>query len=117
VYNGEETIMPDAQQTPTITVRPERPLIDDRLAVTIAGLPPRQEVTCRAEMRDGFGRRWVSAATFLSDADGCVDLTTQAPVSGAYAGVDPMGLFWTLALDPPDAAGPLTPMKQSLILH
>lgn len=62
-------------------------------------------------MRDGFGRRWVSAATFLSDAAGRVDLGAQAPVSGAYEGVDPMGLFWTLALDSPDAAGPPTPQK------
>lgn len=101
----------EQEHVPTITVRPERPLIDDRLAVTIDGLPPRREVACRAEMRDGFGRRWVSAATFRSDAAGRVDFTTQAPLSGAYAGVDPMGLFWTLALDPPDAAGPPTPQK------
>jgi dienelactone hydrolase len=104
--------MTDADSlAPTISVQPEHPLIDDLLSVTITGLPREREMTCRAEMHDGFGRRWVATAIFVSDVAGQVDLSAQAPVAGAYDGVDPMGVFWALALDPPDATGPATPQK------
>jgi dienelactone hydrolase len=98
-------------RAPTITVRPEQPLVDDRLTIRITGLPPERRVTCRAEMRDGFDRRWASEATFVSDAGGQLDLSAHAPISGAYAAADSMGLFWSMALDAPDAGGPPSPRK------
>lgn len=104
--------MDEQNRGPTIDVRPERPLLDDRLAIRIAGVQPDRRVTCRAEMRDGFGRRWAAEATFLSDADGCVDLSAQAPIVGAYDTIDAMGLFWSMTLDPPDADGPPSPQKE-----
>lgn len=103
--------MNNQDRVPTIDVQPERPLVDDRLSIRVAGVPPDRRVTCRAEMRDGFDRRWASEATFLSDADGCLDLSTQAPIGGTYDTVDPMGLFWSMSLDPPDAPGPPSPQK------
>jgi dienelactone hydrolase len=39
----------------------------------------------------------LSSATFTADSDGVVDLSSQAPVSGSYQGVDAMGLFWSRA--------------------
>ena len=41
------------------------------------------------------GSRWQSQATFLADDNGGVDVARQAPVSGTYEGVSPMGLFWS----------------------
>lgn len=103
--------MSKQDRVPTIDIRPEQPLVDDRLSIRITRLPPDMQVTCRAGMRDGFSRNWASEATFVSDADGCVDLSVQAPVVGAYDTVDPMGLFWSMALDPPDTLGPPSPQK------
>jgi acetyl esterase/lipase len=44
-----------------------------------------------------------SSASFLSKADGTIDLATDAPISGSYSGVDADGLFWSMtAADPND---------------
>ncbi len=42
----------------------------------------------------------MSHARFAADDAGVVDLTAQAPITGAYEGVDPMGLFWSRAVVP-----------------
>ncbi len=55
----EPTIM-----TPALEVRLERPLLDEVLSTRVSGLTPGQEVILRAEMRDGFDRRWASEAAF-----------------------------------------------------
>jgi hypothetical protein len=52
--------------------------------------------------------RWQSRATFISDNDGQVDVAHQAPVSGTYEGIAPMGLFWSMDRLPSDA-GPAPP--------
>ena len=48
-------------------------------------------------------RRWESHADFIARADGSVNLRADAPRPGSYRGVDPMGIFWSLALNPGDA--------------
>src|SRR5262245_36010809 len=103
--------MSEQDRLPSIDVRPERPLVDERLSIRITGLPPGLEVVCHAEMEDGFGRHWRAEATFRSDASGVADLATQAPIAGAYDTADAMGLFWAMALDPADAGGPPFPQK------
>lgn len=80
----------------TFRVSPEAILMDDRVAIRIGGLPPNGDVTIRAASRDQQGCWWRSAASFRARGDGSVDLTEQAPVSGSYAGVDGMGLFWSM---------------------
>jgi hypothetical protein len=52
--------------------------------------------------------RWQSRATIISDAGGQADVTRQAPVSGTYEGVAPMGPFWSMDRHPRDA-WPLLP--------
>src|SRR6266851_5729279 len=39
---------------------------------------------------------WHSTADFIANAAGVVDLQRDAPVSGSYAGVEPMGLLWSM---------------------
>jgi dienelactone hydrolase len=80
-----------------------RPLLDEPLAIQLYGFAPGERVTVRASMRDDLDRRWSSAATFVADEAGHVDLATQAPIAGDYTGVDARGLCWSMTL-PPDAA-------------
>ena len=51
-------------------------------------------------MHDDEGRSWSAYATFLTDEHGSVDLESQEPIAGTYSGVDPMGLLWSMTLDP-----------------
>ena len=52
---------------------------------------------------DDSSRRWESAAEFVARGDGTIDLAEDAAVGGSYRGVDAMGLFWSLELNPGDA--------------
>ena len=47
-------------------------------------------------MQDGAGRWRESQASFAVGADGIVDLSTQPPVAGSYAGADAMGFLWSM---------------------
>jgi dienelactone hydrolase len=89
----------DRPQKPTFLISPARPLMDDRLAIQVCGLPPHKSVTIRAKSQSPDQRYWRSTAVFISGPDGCIDLTSQAPVSGSYAGIDAMGLFWSMQID------------------
>jgi Acyl-CoA thioester hydrolase/BAAT N-terminal region len=68
---------------PTIRVQPDNDLQDIPLSIRLSGFAPRQPVIVTAEMvtRDHF--RWQSAAMFVVDADGEVDVGATAPVGGA----------------------------------
>jgi dienelactone hydrolase len=80
---------------PAIIAEPQQALNDTPIQLSLSGLPPGQKVTLRADLAGLF----VSSATFSVGADGRVDLSRQAPLSGSYDQADPMGLFL--------AAGPL----------
>lgn len=75
-------------------------LIDQPIAIVLRGFIPRQPVSVTAMQTYAGAVRWQSRATFVSDDDGQVDVTRQAPVSGTYEGVAPMGLFWSMDLVP-----------------
>ena len=89
----------------TISIGPAHPLMDARLAVVADGLAPgaRVEISSRTQARDGLW--WRSKAIFVADRSGRVDLAAQAPLSGSYAGIDAMGLFWSQAPDADPASG------------
>lgn len=74
-----------------ILVTPRRAPLDAVLDVRVVDLPPDERVVVSASTGD-----WSSAAVFLADERGVVDLTRHAPVEGGYQGVDPMGLFWSM---------------------
>lgn len=85
----------------TFVVAPARPLLDDRLSISISGLPPNRLITIKASSKAPDQLWWRSEAVFNSGAQGTIDLRSQAPVSGSYRGADGMGLFWSMK---PDAA-------------
>ena len=70
-------------------------LADRDLKIALQSLPPSTDVTITANQRFPSGSCWQAAAVFVSDDKGGVDLTRDAPRSGSYAGVQPMGLIWS----------------------
>jgi len=82
---------------PVLSVTPKTALMGDPLKVKVSGLVPWTPVFLVAEQLDNQGVKWESRALFLADQEGVVDPSLQAPVSGTYKGVDPAGLFWSLA--------------------
>ena len=83
-----------------LDVTPETPVMDTPLRIRLDGLVPRGAVTLTATC-DLADRSWASSAVFMAAADGSVDLTRDAPLTGSYSSVDPMGLIWSMA-----SAGP-----------
>ena len=70
--------------------------MDTPLSIQITGLPHESTVELRLSAADTEGATWTSQAKFLVSDDGVVDVTRDAPVSGSYSGVAPMGLFWSM---------------------
>lgn len=91
---------------PTIAI-PRQALVDAPVPIRLRGLAPAQQVTIRATMRDARGDEWQSSAVFQADAQGEIDLATQAALRGTYTGIDPMGLFWSMLRQPPGSAAGL----------
>src|SRR5690606_20471478 len=80
---------------PQLEITPQTALIDVPRRIALRGLQPGQRVTLQSRTVRGPQVEWTSGATFLADADGCVDLTRDAPVEGSYSGVSAMGLVWS----------------------
>jgi dienelactone hydrolase len=74
-------------------------LADEAITLRLADLPPLAPIRVTCRTRDEMGRAWRSEATFVSDENGSLDVSATAPTSGSYAGVDRMGLFWSMVLE------------------
>lgn len=95
---------PTPTPQPQIDVRPATPLVDEAVAIHLTGFMPQQEMTLHLRTTDDAGIDWESSALFRTDARGAIDVATQAPLSGSYTGIDPMGLFWSMNPPPPKPA-------------
>jgi dienelactone hydrolase len=92
---------PTIKHAGQIEIEPQVALTDVPVAIRLTGFEPYQRVTVRAQTRDDdFGRAWESHAVFRTDGRGSVDLGQQAPLAGSYQNADPMGLTWSMELDP-----------------
>jgi dienelactone hydrolase len=89
-----------SKATPALRVTPAQALVDEVMSVSIAGLAQGQAATVKATLTDNHGITWRSEAEFIPDRKGVVDLSKHAPARGSYTGVDPMGLFWSLNVQP-----------------
>ncbi|MCB2184937.1 MAG: acyl-CoA thioesterase/BAAT N-terminal domain-containing protein [Deltaproteobacteria bacterium] len=67
--------------------------LDRELRLGLAGLGAEEKVLLKASVTDDRLVEWVSWAYFQADAEGRVDLASQAPLDGSYQGVEPMGLL------------------------
>jgi dienelactone hydrolase len=81
---------------PEIEVAPGRALLDEPTSIRATGFAPGQIVILRAAIVDQSDQRWQSEAVFVADLSGAVNLAEQAPISGAYGGVDSSGLLWSM---------------------
>jgi len=79
---------------PTLTITPADALIDVPRQIRVEHVEPGQTVEITALTRRN-GVLWQAQAAFKAGDDGVVDLTRDAPVSGDYTGVAPMGLVWS----------------------
>lgn len=85
------------RNTPKIVVTPEHALLDEPVEIIISNLPANVHVTLEASLKDKDNNAWISRATFQSDDKGVINVAKQAPLSGSYKGIDPMGLFWSMS--------------------
>ena len=79
---------------PTLTITPADALIDVPRQIRVEHVTPGQTVEITALTRRN-GVLWQAQAAFKAGEDGVVDLTRDAPVSGDYTGLSPMGLIWS----------------------
>lgn len=77
-----------------ISVEPRSGLIDVERRIIISGAKPQARITIKT-LTNRNGHDWTSEASFAADAQGVVDLTRDAPLSGSYQGVSAMGLIWS----------------------
>ncbi|CAG2150015.1 acyl-CoA thioester hydrolase/BAAT C-terminal domain-containing protein [Ralstonia mannitolilytica] len=78
-----------------LSVTPADDLIDVSRQIVVTGLAPGAQVGIVAQTARGNGVLWHARAAFVADAQGAVDLTRDAPVSGDYTGISAMGLVWS----------------------
>src|SRR5215510_3387379 len=86
------------ETSPRIEIQPLQALVDEPVRIKLFGFGAEQLVTLRAHARTADGSVWQSSATFLTNAQGGVDVGTQTPLTGTYTQADAMGLFWSMAL-------------------
>lgn len=84
---------------PALVVEPAVALIDVPRAIRLEHFAPHQEVEIQASLTRADGTVWRSRASFVTDAQGRVDLAQAAPTSGSYQGRCASGLLWSLALE------------------
>lgn len=78
---------------------PETCRVDEAVHVRVEGLAHGTPVVLSLASAGAAGTVMLAQATF-DGREGNVDLARDAPLSGSYAGVDPMGLFWSRAPHP-----------------
>ncbi|HET9439492.1 MAG TPA: acyl-CoA thioester hydrolase/BAAT C-terminal domain-containing protein [Longimicrobiales bacterium] len=82
-------------QNPAIVATPSDALIDERVAITVSGLPPHTQVTLRSYVRADSVTWYAAHGVYVTDARGAVWLGRDASTAGTYTGIDAMGLFWS----------------------
>lgn len=83
-----EVPSPPTVDSPRIDITPELALMDVPVQIRLLHFAPHQRVVLAAQMTDDGGWHWTSRAVFQADATGTVDLASQAPLEGSYAGIE-----------------------------
>ncbi len=82
-----------------LAVTPNPAPADQPVMIRLSGLAPDEPAMLSAQFVDATGSQWEAEAAFRADGRGVVDPATQAPLAGAYSGVQPMGLLWSATLN------------------
>jgi dienelactone hydrolase len=88
-----------SQHTLSLQVDHASALADLPLRISVSGLDSGAQATIAASTVDRLGAQWSASARFTADSRGGIFVADQAPVSGDYSGIQPMGLFSSLHAD------------------
>lgn len=78
-----------------------RCLFDKLVQIKVEGLVPHKPVELRSKLVDDRGVVFRASARYKADEAGLVDVCRSPSLGGSYRGVEPMGLFWSMAPDTP----------------
>lgn len=78
-----------------------RCFFDKLVHVKVEGLAPHKPVELRSSLVDDRGVVFKARALYKADDNGLVDVSRAPSLGGSYTGVEPMGLFWSLAPETP----------------
>ncbi|XP_019633789.1 PREDICTED: acyl-coenzyme A thioesterase 1-like [Branchiostoma belcheri] len=87
-----------------LLVTPTKALVDDKVDITVERLAPGQPVTLHARLVEGTAR-FQSYAHYRADDTGRVVVAKQPSLGGLYAGIEQMGLFWSMQPSPGQKPG------------
>lgn len=76
-------------------------LFSQLVQVKVEGLAPHKPVELRSRAVDDRGVGFKASALYKADETGHVDVSCSPSLRGSYTGVEPMGLFWSLAPETP----------------
>ena len=88
---------PNTATPPLVEIKPTVSMIDQKVAITVTGLTPGQNVTLRALLVSDNGNTFQSRAFYIADKLGCVLVKSEPSVGGDYTGIEPMGLMWAMS--------------------
>ena len=90
-----------------LIAKPNIALCDEKINITVSGLPPGGKVRIEASMIYPWApaTKFKSFAIFNADETGIVDLSKQKPDSGSYDYIDSMGLITSLQCEDAKAIG------------
>ncbi|XP_040831260.1 acyl-coenzyme A thioesterase 1-like isoform X1 [Ochotona curzoniae] len=81
----------------TVSVEPAGPSCwDEPLRIAVRGLAPEQPVTLRSALSDEKSALFRAHARYCADARGELDLERAPALGGSFAGLEPMGLLWSM---------------------
>lgn len=78
-----------------------RCLFNKLVQIKVEGLTPYKLVELRSKLVDDKGVTFKASALFKADQTGQVDVCQAPSLEGNFTGVEPMGLFWTMAPETP----------------
>lgn len=108
---------PGSAAAPSLTIdAPSPSRNDESIPVRVHGADPGDTVQFEAALTDDDGIEWSARLRFTADGDGRVDLTEDAPASGRYDGVEPMGWLWAMETDA-DALFPSLGRRPRVSVH
>jgi hypothetical protein len=79
-----------------LIVDPLDGLVAQTPRLCVRGLRPGAVLCLSASTRDASGQNWTSAARFVANESGEVDLSRDAPTDGDYSGADATGPIWSM---------------------
>jgi hypothetical protein len=87
-----------------LEINPISRLADETLLAKMIDGPQESEMTITVAVTDTRDHHWESRNVFRTGVSGTVDVSRDAPVSGSYVYVDPVGPTWSKRFASEDVA-------------